>query len=60
MKKYIVLLALFYGMQQGLVAQTKVVDSLLTWIKEHPKIDSQHILTLHRISWRTVDENLKQ
>ncbi|MEP6746150.1 MAG: histidine kinase [Bacteroidota bacterium] len=45
---------------QQLAGQNKTVDSLLAWIKNNPKIDSQYIITLHRISWRSVDENLKQ
>ena len=60
MKKIVVLVILINGLVQGLVAQNKTVDSLLNWIKNHPKIDSQYIITLHRISWRSVDENLKQ
>ncbi|MEP6725395.1 MAG: histidine kinase [Bacteroidota bacterium] len=60
MKKIVVLVILINGFVQGLVAQNKTVDSLLNWIKNHPKIDSQYIITLHRISWRSVDENLKQ
>jgi sensor histidine kinase YesM len=33
-------------------AQDKFVDSLLTWIKLHPQVDSQYIQTLHRLSYR--------
>ena len=60
MKKIIILGILINCLAQALVAQNKIVDSLLNWIKNHPKIDSQYIITLHRISWRSVDENLKQ
>ena len=60
MKKIITLFIVMNGLAQGLAAQNKIVDSLLTWIKNHPKIDSQYIITLHRISWRSVDEDLKQ
>src|ERR1700710_647103 len=60
MKKVTVLLIVINIFVQQLSAQNKTVDSLLTWIKKNPKIDSQYVITLHRISWRSVDENLKR
>lgn len=36
----------------------RYVDSLINWLKEHPTIDSQYILTLHRISYRTSEKNI--
>lgn len=33
---------------------------MLAWIQAHPKIDSQYILTLHRISYRGIDEDLQR
>ncbi len=41
------------------IAQQKGVDSLIRWIKSHPKIDSQHILNLHRISYRSSETDIK-
>ncbi len=41
-------------------AQARYVDSLEQWIVSHPKIDSQYILTLHRISYRYSENDLKQ
>jgi tetratricopeptide (TPR) repeat protein len=43
---------------RNIYAQTNLIDSMLTWIKDHPKIDSQHILTLHRISYRYNENNI--
>jgi len=60
MKKYFVLLIFPACLVQQLAAQNKYVDSLINWINTHHKIDSQYILTLHRVSWRSVDKNLKQ
>ncbi len=42
------------------IAQNKYVDSLLNWIDAHPKIDSLHILTLHRISYRLSEKDVKK
>lgn len=41
-------------------AQNRLVDSMLAWIQAHPKVDSQYILTLHRISYRGIDEDLQR
>ncbi|MEO5500323.1 MAG: hypothetical protein ABIR31_02670, partial [Ginsengibacter sp.] len=41
-------------------AQGRYVDSLEQWIVSHPKIDSQYILTLHRISYRYSENDLKK
>lgn len=60
MKKIFFLLIVINAFAQQLAAQNKYVDSLFNWIKLHPKIDSQYIITLHRISWRSADINLKQ
>jgi hypothetical protein len=60
MKKIILFFTVLNVCSGPLVAQNKMVDSLLDWIRTHPKIDSQYIITLHRISWRSVDENVKQ
>ncbi len=40
--------------------QGKFVDSLKHWIKANPKIDSQYIQTLHRISYRLSEKDVKQ
>ncbi len=44
----------------GIYAQTKLLDSLTDWIKMHPKIDSQYIITLHRISYRLSENDVKK
>ena len=60
MKKIVVFgLVIICGWRQS-AAQSKIVDSLMQWVSSHPRIDSQYILTLHRISWRSVDFDLKQ
>ena len=40
--------------------QNKFIDSLVKWIEEHPKVDSQYIVTLHKISYRTSENNVKK
>ena len=37
----------------------KIVDSLIKWISTHPIIDSQHIITLHRISYQLNETDIK-
>ena len=60
MKKNFFIGAILQLVSLATFAQTRMIDSMLHWIKDHPVIDSQYIITLHRISWRSVDENLKQ
>ena len=36
------------------------IDSLFDWLKNHPKIDSAYIHTLHRISYRYSEKDLKK
>ncbi len=43
---------------QNLFAQTNSTDSMRNWIKDNPKIDSQYILTLHRLSHRYSENNI--
>lgn len=60
MRKITAFLFLAFCLTSNARAQKKIVDSLLDWLAKHPTIDSQHILTLHRVSWRSVDYDLKQ
>ena len=58
-KKIILLLVVsFFGL--GIYAQTKMIDSLANWIDTHPTIDSQYIITLHRISYRLSETDVKK
>ncbi len=41
-------------------AQNKFVDSLINWVNTHPKIDSQYIQTLHRISYRLSEKDISR
>ncbi|MES1218231.1 MAG: histidine kinase [Bacteroidota bacterium] len=41
-------------------SQDRNVDSLVNWINEHPKIDSQYIITLHRISRHLSEKDVKR
>jgi len=36
------------------------IDSLLNWINTHPKVDSEYIHTLHRISYRYSENDVKK
>ncbi|MEO6837339.1 MAG: histidine kinase [Ginsengibacter sp.] len=36
---------------RNMYAQTNKIDSIKNWIKNNPKIDSQYILSLHRLSY---------
>ncbi len=39
--------------------QNHYVDSLFQWIAAHPRVDSQYIQTLHRISYRLSEKDVK-
>lgn len=54
----VLLLAILFAANAG--AQDKYVDSLLKWIDSHPKIDSQYIQTLHRVSYRLSEKDVKK
>ncbi len=41
-------------------AQSRVIDSLINWTKIHPEIDSAHLVTLHRISYRLSEKDVKR
>ena len=60
MVKKIYLSLLFGSLSVLSIAQQKGVDSLIRWISTHPTIDSQHILNLHRISYRLSETDVKK
>ncbi|MEP6926472.1 MAG: histidine kinase [Ginsengibacter sp.] len=60
MRKRIILLLLIGCFTAKIFAQDKFVDSLFDWINKHPKIDSQYIQTLHRISYRLSEKDVKR
>lgn len=39
--------------------QERYVDSLIDWVNNNPTVDSQYILTLHRISYHTSESDIK-
>ncbi len=41
-------------------AQNKIVDSLIDWTIAHPTIDSGYVITLHRISYRLSENDVKR
>ena len=41
-------------------AQNKIVDSLIDWTIAHPTIDSEYVITLHRISYRLSENDVKR
>lgn len=44
----------------NIFSQNKIIDSLVNWINQHPTIDSQYVATLHRISYRTSENDVKK
>ena len=36
------------------------MDSVLNWVKQHPKVDSQYILSLHRLSYGYNENDIKK
>ncbi len=41
-------------------SQNRVVDSLIKWVAIHQTVDSQYITNLHRISYRTSENDVKK
>lgn len=39
-------------------AQNRFVDSMIHWIETHPRIDSEYVHTLHRISYRLSEKDI--
>ncbi|MEI9957453.1 MAG: hypothetical protein WDM90_14425 [Ferruginibacter sp.] len=60
MKKILPLFFLFLLLQQSLAAQDKLVDSMINWVNATHKIDSQYIVTLHKISYRLSEKDIKR
>src|SRR5689334_21259331 len=60
MFKKILILTVILSNTWNIVAQNRLVDSLVQWIRLHPTIDSQYIATLHRISYRTSENDVKK
>ena len=60
MYKKIIIFFLLISSCNRLFSQGRYIDSLLDWINTHPKIDSQYIQTLHRISYRYSEKDIKK
>ena len=55
---FVAIILLF--LNSGAQNKNKIVDSLLKWIENHPTIDSQYIITLHRISYQLSETDIKK
>ncbi|MCW3089722.1 MAG: tetratricopeptide repeat protein [Ferruginibacter sp.] len=60
MVKKIFILAIISCCTVNTFCQNKFIDSLVQWTQQHPKVDSQYIITLHRISYRTNENDVKK
>ena len=60
MRKGIILLSIVLSFVSHTFGQGKIVDSLINWINKNPVVDSQYIHTLHRISYRLSEEDVKK
>jgi hypothetical protein len=60
MKRIIFLWLVLNGLQQYSLAQNRYVDSVINWLSEHPKVDSHYIVTLHSISYRLSESDIKK
>jgi hypothetical protein len=62
-KQYFLIWIFFAGAicaGRNLRAQANVIDSMVNWIKNNPKVDSQYILTLHRVAYRYSETNISK
>lgn len=60
MQKKIILLWNILLLSLAGYGQSNLVDSMVAWIAAHPTVDSQHIITLHRISYRLSEKDIKK
>ncbi|MEO8415844.1 MAG: histidine kinase [Ginsengibacter sp.] len=59
-KRFVLLFLIVNVVNNNNFAQGKYVDSLMNWIDMHPVVDSQYIHTLHRISYRLSEKDVKK
>lgn len=59
-KQFIILAILCFSAGNIFSQDNSYVDSLLNWINTHPKVDSEYIHTLHRISYRYSENDVKK
>ena len=55
-----ILLAIIFFTGQTVFGQKSAVDSLKNWLEANPRVDSQYIITLHRISYRLSEKDIQQ
>lgn len=60
LRLFFTLLIFFQIGVQNVNSQSRYVDSLVDWVDQHSRIDSQYILTLHRISYRYSENNIQK
>lgn len=60
MRKKLQFLAFIFLLYLSSSAQDRSLDSLIHWVDTHNKVDSQYIHTLHRISYRLSEKDVKQ
>jgi len=60
MKKAIFFFFLPFLLLQNVSAQDKAVDSMINWVNTTHKIDSLYIVTLHKISYRLSEKDVKR
>jgi hypothetical protein len=56
----LILLAIIFFTGQTVFGQKSAVDSLKNWLEANPRVDSQYIITLHRISYRLSEKDIQQ
>ena len=60
MVKKITIITYLCFITSNIFAQNTIVDSLINWVNTHPRVDSIYILNLHRISYRTSENDVKK
>ena len=60
MRKRAIIISLILCFGRDTFAQNKLVDSLINWVNNNPKVDSQYIQTLHKISYRLNEVDVKK
>ena len=60
MRKKLSFLAIAISVCTAGYPQDRSLDSLIHWVDTHTKVDSQYIHTLHRISYRLSEKDVKR
>lgn len=57
---FLIVFAITVCTNRNVCAQANYADSVENWIKNNPKVDSQYIISLHKLSYRLSENDVKK